>query len=248
MMKHFLKVLFANAFFFVAFSINLFAQTLFPDSSVQLAFTKTISIFETGIGSQSRIYNGPQYTFHSNAIHGNAYYDNNSNWESGSLTYDGVVSNQVKLLYDVYLDRVAVLLYDNYSMFSVLPEKLERFSIGEKQFMNIGIEQASAALKPGIYGILFQKKVTVLEKQVKTLQPIAGTTGIPEHYFKSSTSFFIIKEGLSYPVNSKNALLDVLKDKRKELKQYIDDNNINFRKNLELAILLVVAEYDHLIS
>jgi hypothetical protein len=106
-----------------------------------------------------------QYTFHSNAIHGNAYYDNNSNWEAGSVTYDGIFSDHVKLLYDIYLDRVAVLLYDNYSMFSLLPERLESFNVGEKQFINIGVKESSFGLKPGIYAVLFQKKVTLLAKQ-----------------------------------------------------------------------------------
>jgi hypothetical protein len=248
MMKQFFKVILATAFVFCAFSMGLSAQTLLPDSSVQLAFQKTLTVFENGIGSQSRIYNGPQYSFHPNAIHGNAYYDNNSNWEEGSVNYDGIFCEHVKLLYDIYLDRVAVLLYDNYSMFSLLPERLESFSIAGKQFINIGVKEPGLGLKPGIYGVLFEKKVKLLVKQVKSLQPIANTTGVPEHYFKSSTSLFIIRDNVSYPVNSKNAALDVLQDKRKELKQYIDDNNINFRKNLQQAILMVVAEYDLLIS
>ena len=56
-----------------------------------------------------------------------------------------------------------------------------------------------------------------------------------------------IKMGEKYiEVNSKGKLLDVLKDKKKELKKYISSANLDFGDAKEQAILKTVAYYDQI--
>ena len=49
-----------------------------------------------------------------------------------------------------------------------------------------------------------------------------------------------------YSVDGKNALLDVLKDKKDDLKKYIRTNKLNFKKNLESSLVLVTIYYSQL--
>lgn len=219
------------------------AQNPSPDSLQQAALNHITSGFYKSIGQQALLYNGPEYPFHLNTIKGNAYFNDMRDWQAGTITYDGFTYQNIKMLYDINRDVVAVLMPDNYSMFSPLNKRLESFSIGERNFVNM---PGSPSLKAGIYNLLYNGKVAVLGKSFKSIQASASTSGRPEQFFKLSQSYFLGRNTVYHSIGSQSAMLNVLKDKKKELQQYIKTNKLKFGKNPEQVMVLIAAEYDRL--
>ena len=67
-----------------------------------------------------------------------------------------------------------------------------------------------------------------------------------EREFIQLDLFFIQKDSTYYPVKSYKGLLTILKDRSKEVKQYLRKNRIRYRKGPENAILKATVYYDSL--
>jgi hypothetical protein len=226
-----------------------FAQANPVDSSLQKnAFNNAVTFYYTSLGEQSPIYNGPEYYFYDPTIKGNAYFLNINGFVSGSVYYDGALYNGVPMLYDLYGDKVVVLLYNHYSKFSLIKERVKSFDYLDHHFLNINTDTISntANMKPGFYDELYKGKLQVLVRRSKDIQTnTSGTLG-PENYFNLITKFFLKKNNTYYSVTSQGSLIDILKDRKKELQQYIRANQIKFRKDPDEAMVKIASYYDHL--
>lgn len=222
-----------------------FAQTLSPDSIQQIAYNNIVADFYRQIEPEKLLYNGPEYRFHPNSIRGNAYFNDNNAWDTGTVVYDSIYYENAHLMYDIYTGEVAVLLPNNYSMATLQNRRLSAFSIGKHRFINFRTSQ-DKIIKPGIYEQLFAGKVWALGKYEKTLQSSSSTSGPPEQFFRENKEFYILKDGKYYNAGSEGAALNAFADKKKELKQFIKARQIRFRKNPEQALAMIAAEYDRL--
>jgi len=64
--------------------------------------------------------------------------------------------------------------------------------------------------------------------------------------YYTDKNYYLKKGGVYYEVNSRGKFLDVLQDKKKELKKYLKDNNISYGDNPELAMAALATYYDSL--
>src|ERR1017187_244133 len=109
-------------------SKNSFAQVARTDSSSQqYALNNTLTLFYASIGEQSPLYNGAEYYFYDPTIKGNAYFSGVNAFTPGTVFYDGNLYSGVPMLYDIYSDKVVVLLYNHFSKFSLVKEKVRSF-------------------------------------------------------------------------------------------------------------------------
>lgn len=150
-------------------------------------------------------------------------------------------------MYDLNKNVVVVLLYNKFSMFTLLNERLERFDLLSHHFVNITADSlhANAGIDAGFYDELYHGNVVVLAKYSKSIQTNSGSNGL-ETYFSSSKSFYLKKGSNYYSISGQGALLDILKDKKKELQQYIKANKIKYRKGPEEAMVAIAGRYDEL--
>jgi hypothetical protein len=230
-------------------SQKTFAQVARTDSSSQQnALNNTLTLFYSSIGDQSPLYNGPEYYFYDPLIKGNAYFADVNAFSPGSVFYDGLLFNGVPMLYDIYSDKVVVLLYNHFSKFSLIQERVKSFDFLNHHFININSDtlNINTVIKSGFYDELYNGKSQVLVKRSKNMQTTTGGLAGPESYFDPAIDYFLRKNNIYYKVTSKGSMLDVLKDKKKELQQYIRANQINFRKEPEEAMVKIASYYDHL--
>jgi len=224
------------------------AQVAAGDTTVkQKALNSAVAYFDSSIGEQSPLYNGPEYSFYDPIYKGTAYFMDVNAFTPGSVYYDGSLYKNVPMLYDLYTDKVVVLLYNHFSKFSLLPERIKSFDFLDHHFVNILPDSVdvNSVVKPGLYDELYVGKLQVLVKRVKNIQNNPGTTTI-ETYFNPVTSYYLRKNNVYYSVGSQGSFLSVLKDKKAELKQYIRANKIKFRKTPEEAMVKIASYYDHL--
>lgn len=223
-----------------------YAQTNLADStSEQLASAAAITNFNKKIGDQSRLYNGAEYIFYDAVIKGNPYYNDTATFEPGSVIYDGINYSGVSLLFDLNKDCVITLLPNKFTMIKLITERVRSFDISGHHFIYLDKEK-SGKLAPGFYNQVYNGGVELLVKNKKLLQKTSGLSGTIEYFFSESKEIYLKKGGVYTSANSKGAMLNILKDKSKELKQYIGTNNINFDDNKEQAMVKVAAYYDQL--
>jgi hypothetical protein len=61
-----------------------------------------------------------------------------------------------------------------------------------------------------------------------------------------NNNYFIYKDSSYKSVNNKREILDVLKDKKAEIKDFISKNKPDFRKDFENALVQIAKHYDQI--
>jgi len=203
--------------------------------------------FNKKLGPQSRLYNGMQYDQYDPHIKGNAYFDDVDSLHNGSVFYDGFLFTNVKMLYDIYKDVAVIVLYNNFMRISLISEKVSYFNLLDQHFIYVKNDPTNSnSLKTGFYGELYGGRIQVLSKKTKSIQNSTDYTGNIIPYFSPAKDYYLFKNGKYYTVNSQGAFLDVLADRKKEVKQFMKSNNIKFKKSPEQAMAAIAAYYDHL--
>jgi hypothetical protein len=223
-------------------------QTPSADTSEQhIAMAHISDAYNTAIGQQSRLYSGPEYVPYSPLIKGNAYFQDINTFNPGTVNYDGLFFKDVPMMYDLNKDVVVALLYNKISMYTLLNERVECFDLLNHHFVNILLDSlhTNMGIDPGFYAELYHGNVIVLAKYSKSLQTSSVGNTI-DTYFSPKKNFYLKKGNNYYSISGQGALLDVLKDKRKELQQYIKANKIKYRKAPEEAMVSIANQYDKL--
>jgi hypothetical protein len=97
-------------------------------------------------------------------------------------------------------------------------------------------------LSGGFYDLLYSGKSAVLVKRTKKIDE-SNTTKI---IYEDITDIYIKKGSKYFPVSSKGSVMDVFKDKNRELNQYLKDNKIKFNKDREGTIARLAGYYDQI--
>ncbi|HZX57476.1 MAG TPA: hypothetical protein VFE54_02080 [Mucilaginibacter sp.] len=248
-MKKYLLKLCVLCFLSVITAGKLFGQAAPADSSVvQNATAQTIANFYISIGQQSRLYSGHEYLPYERTIKGNALYPLDAEtWASGEVNYDGVLYKGVPMMYDIYKDVLVVLLYNHFSMYTLLNERVHDFTFSGHHFVRVvadSLVNDKSGISTGFYNQLYGGKVEVLAKRIKTIQNSTNIAISLETYFIAKTVYYVRKGNTYYEVSGQSSFLNVLKDKKPLLQKYIKDNNIKFRQDPESAMASLAAYYD----
>ncbi|MDB5141684.1 MAG: hypothetical protein JWQ66_397 [Mucilaginibacter sp.] len=225
-----------------------FGQAVPGDSTGQtMAATHAAGLFNAAIGQQSRLYNGPEYYLYDPIIKGNAYFQDIFEFKPGAVVYDGIAYSNVPMMYDLNKDIVAVLLYNNFSRFALLNQRVQSFDLFNHHFVYITTDSlnTSSAVSTGFYDEVYGGNLQALVKWSKSVQQSSTATTI-ETYFTSTKSYYLKKGNTYYSISGQSSLLKVLKDKKKELQQYIKANKIKYKDDPDKAIALIAARYDQL--
>ena len=248
-MKRYLLKLSTLCFLSVLTAGKLFGQAAPVDSSaVQSTLQQTTANFYIAIGQQSRLYSGHEYLPYERTIKGNALYPLDAEtWASGEVTYDGLLYKGVPMMYDIYKDALVVLLYNHFSMYTLLNERVHDFTFSGHHFVRVvadSLTNDKSGISTGFYDQLYGGKVEVLAKRIKTIQNSTNIAISLETYFIAKTEYYVRKGNTYYSVSGQGSFLNVLKDKKPLLQKYIKDNNIQFRQDPEGAMASLAAYYD----
>ena len=246
MKKHILRINFL-CFLSVFFISKSFGQAVSADSA---NLQKIASQFYKSIGEESRLYNGREYLPYDPHIKNNALFPYSAkSWAVGAVNYDGVDYKNVAMMYDVYKDAVVVLLYNKFSMFTLLSERVQDFSLSGHHFIRLDANQITndkSGITIGFYDQLYAGKTEILAKRKKTLQNSSTAAAAPETFFEESNNYYLKKGNTYYKIGGKGSMLKILKDKKGELQKYFRQNNINYGDNPEEAMAKMASYYDHL--
>lgn len=219
------------------------SQSLKSDTSLA-AYKNAVSFYNQSLEQELHLFNGREdkgypYQF----VEGTPYFLTN-NWSKGTLTYNGQVYENVRMLYDEVVDEVVYLYFDNSSRIRLSKDKVAGFSIMGHNFIHL-TPDAESSLVAGFYDQLYKGKNSLLAKRTKKILNSIQVTGSETRALYSD--HYYLKKGNSYfSVSNKRTLLKNLSDKRKELQQYIRQNELDFKKDIENSMVKTLAYYDQL--
>jgi hypothetical protein len=228
-------------FVFLFFSFYLGAQDFLPDSVIyRLALNQTLAYNNSATTKTSGLYIGSLYVRDYYNVKGHPFFQTDS-FRKGDVFYNGVLYKNVNLLYDLSHDNL-ITEYQEETKLVLVPEKIGRFILSGHLFVR---HNDPSPAGEGFYDLLFEGKIAILVKRIRML---ATSIRSPEFNaeFVQQDNYFLYKDSIYYSVNSKKELLNVLKDKKKELKDFISKNRPEFKKDFESALLQTARYYDQI--
>jgi hypothetical protein len=195
------------------------------------ALGSAIQSYHDFMGPQSLVYNGREPADYPQ-MKGHPYFVMEG-VQKGSVVYDGILYQDLPLLYDLVKDHLIVFNYAG-DQISLATEKIKEFSLPGHRFMQI------AGL---YYDLLCSGKVILLSRRIKTIEE--SIVDLQVVYTASEKDkYFIVRDGVSYSVGNLNGLLDLLKDKKKEIRQDLRKRKIRYRKDHERALVAATQYYN----
>lgn len=201
-------------------------------------------VYNPFIEKQSRLYNGIEHQGYSFKIKGHAYFLQKE-MTKGTLVYDELEFANVSIMYDLLKEQVIIQHNNNFSKVGLVSEKVKEFTLYNHHFIRLVIDSAShSPLTTGFYDEVYKGHLNVLIRRTKWIEETVKDE--LEREFISLDLFYIQKAGTYYPIRNYKGLMAVLKDRSKEIKQYLRRNRIKYRKGPENAIVKAVVYYDSL--
>ena len=152
-------------------------------------------------------------------------------------------------MYDVYKDVLISLLYNHFSMYTLLSERVSDFTFSGHRFVRVnadGLVGDKSGIVTGFYDQLYSGKTEVLARRTKTIQNSTNQTLALETYFIAHNDYYVKKGNVYYNVSGQGSFLNVLKDKKQVLQKYMKDNSFKFRTDPEAAMAKLAAYYDQI--
>ncbi len=222
-----------------------YAQEPKSDSSfVQLAINQAVDQYNTSIFRQAHVYEGNEYITHDHRIKIHPYYRVDS-LQTGSVLYDGVRYDKVRMLYDIVRDELSIQPPESAFRVRLRNDHLSQFSIGDYQFTRL-VGDSAVGIPTGFYEVLHDGKVKALSHRVKIVHE-----DISQGFFKADYEqkdrFFVLKAGVYHEVKTKGTFLSLFPDQSKALRKYMRTQQLKF-KNLqrEEAITKLTRFYETL--
>jgi hypothetical protein len=224
------------------------AQTTTADTSnYAIAVQNAIMAYHQYLSPQTGLYNGSEYVEYTYTITEGIPFFETSHFNIGSVEYNSMLYQNVLILYDEVLGEVVIK--DAYGRGKIIlnTDKVTAFNLLNHHFVRLSPDSSGKSpIRSGFYDVLYQGNTGVYRRQVKKiLETITISEGL-SRVIGVQDDYFIRKGTVFYPVNSKRAVLDITKDKKKEVQQFIRKNRLNIRTGKEIALIKIAAYYDKL--
>jgi hypothetical protein len=185
------------------------------------------------------LLNGRLFTGYSPATAGHPFYPKNS-WVPSVIKYDGIWY-KAQAMYDVCNKDLVVQHSDSTFPFIVLPERLEQFTLDNRNFIRLD-QTTDAKLTPGFYEVITEGAFTFIAKREKIIEEEIVDRTV-EREFVVTDMFFVRKDNRFYRIKKKGDLYAIIKDKKSVIQKSIKEKQIDIRKNLEEAIIVAAGFY-----
>jgi hypothetical protein len=215
------------------------------ETTANINTSTTIDAFNTAIGQQSRLYSGTKFEPYQFITKGNAFFQDFVDFNPGSVVYDGITYTNVPLMYDLDRDMVVSLLFNKFTKYNLISERVAEFDLLNHHFIRIQQDSLNKQITTGFYDELYDNKLQLIAKRVKFIRSYAGTY-VMQNEFNYKQDYYLKKGTVYYKVNSQGSFIDVLKDHKNELKKFIKDKKIKFNKDPEGAMVMMAGYYDSL--
>ncbi len=220
------------------------AQQIVTTSSVP-AFTNAVQQYNVALASQLPIYNGKEYIdYKQNFEVGQPYFLQKS-WTIGTMVYENVQYAGVPIMYNLVTDEVIIPTPDTAAKIQLQKDRVQAFTVGGHLFAYVPANSVlHDAVPAGFYDILVAGSTAVYVRRTKNIQ--TSLQREIEYKIYSRNHYYLKKNNSFFSFRSRNELLKLLPEKRKELQQFIRQNHIKYKKDRENGMVTIVTYYNQL--
>ena len=214
---------------------------LSEDSLFNESMTSFRKIYFDEIKGNAQIYHGSKYAIQDKGVDGFPYFEANI-LRPGYISYQGTLYTNVHLEYDLTSDLVVVVNYLHDDMFSLASDKIDSFSIGSHVFIHF-TNKSNGLPEKGFYEQLCTGDPGLYVRREKKFHFGIGNQ---VNRYVENNSYYIRVNNNFYKTDGKAGLLNIFSDQREAMKKYIRSNRLDFKKDLESALLLSTLYYSRL--
>lgn len=225
---------------------SLFAQQSPPQLPPDTGFykqsqTALSEINRKEIGAGSRLYTGSEYLGNGQRAKGTPFFLGDSALP-GSVLYQGEWFPSIDLQYNLLSGEILVKDYARSYAIQLTREKVTGFFIAGHEFLYISPDRStSPSMEEGYYERLNKTAPFLFARREKKIAYPANAE--EQSFYQPVNSWFLQVGDRFYRLESKSGLLDILRDKKDELKKFIRDRHIDFRKEFEQALIRTTEYY-----
>ncbi len=235
----------AFIFSFFVFLSEANAQQSLQDSMVMQAKNNVVILFFDAIKENIGLYNGSEYLHSPYNIKSSCFFKS-ADILNGSVYYDGNFYENIPMHFDMATNDVVIPDYTKSYLVKLIASKIDYFIIDGSRFINGSIIHGVPLPQlTGFYQVLYNNKTSVFARKEKKLELSAKLDENDSHYIEFDWYYVYINKEL-YQVRNERSVLNVFKERKAELKRFINSNKINFKKNFEDALIRTAAYYDQI--
>lgn len=186
------------------------------------------------------LYYGTEHLSYPPFTEGFAYF-NSPDWVHGSVTYNGVLYQNLLLKYDLIKDELIVLHPNNVFAVTLFSERIQSFTIGNDHFIYISKIDKSG-LKPGYYHQLVSGKLSILAKRSKAIEE--KTTTQVEKRIVLKDQFYATNQGLARLIKGEDSIMEMVGNLSGNIRKLLRSKDLKFRTNKELALIEIASYYN----
>jgi len=214
------------------------------DTTLRENALQAINTYYRNLGEESPLYNGSEYIEYAYTLQEGHPFFQVAEFMSGNINLEGMIFRDVPMLYDIIKDQLIIQDFQKVYKINLPAERVQQFSLLGHLFVRL-IRDSSQQIKTGFYDQLYGGKTSLFAKREKKILEKYSNIQISKVVI-SENIYYIKKEGVYRTIRNKSSLLSVLKNKKKEVQQYLKTNDIKFKKEPERAMIMAVRYYDQL--
>jgi hypothetical protein len=238
----FYKYILVTCFLFPA--LYTIAQSNEADSLLYTnAKQHAISLYHEFMAPETGLFNGSQYISYAQTIQEGIPFFESAGFNKGSVFYNGVLYENIPLQYDLVKgELITIVSSSNYNI-RLINDKIAGFSLLNHQFVRLVKDSNDKVIKTGFYEVLYNGNIAAYKKQSKIIGEDLSS-GKLRTFIVESKSFYLKKGNSYFTITSKGSLLAVLKDRKKDVQDFIKKNKLNVRNDKDNALPKIAAYYD----
>jgi len=142
----------------------------------------------------------------------------------GSVTMRGKTFSDVRIKYDIFTDEI-ITPFAPAGMLQLNKQMIDSFSLifQNKIYHFIRIPDGNTAYPGGYYNVVYKNKTTLYARYSKKIEKLADKDEFDKFY--QINRIYIVQEGKMYNIPGKNDLFRVLNVQKKEIRQFMRENN-----------------------
>jgi hypothetical protein len=235
-------------FFFASSPIYAQSQQSFADTmTVKKAVSYARLQFSKAMGTDGALYNGISFEKYWYGTKGSPFFKT-EDFVPGNIYYDGTLYENVLLNYDMMRDQVVVKSINNNLPFVAISERISAFTLGANTFIRIEKPANDNGIAvTGFYEQLYAGAVTVLSRKFRKIDDVVSSGEHSTRFFEFA-EYFIGKDGVFSRITTQKDIQDVFADKKKEIRQFLNNSKLSMKKDPELLLTQAAAYYEQLMK
>jgi hypothetical protein len=142
----------------------------------------------------------------------------------GSVTMRGKTFSDVMIKYDIFTDEI-ITPFAPAGMIQVNKQMVDSFSLifQNKNYHFIRIPDGNTYFPAGYYNVVYKGRTTLYARYSKKIEKLADKDEFDKFY--QTNRIYIIQDGKVFNIPGKNDLFRALNVQKKELRQFMRENN-----------------------